>query len=160
MKEKTSEEINNLLSEFDNPSINDEVTKLEMRDPSVKAQSELFDFFSTRLRGLSKRENFKDMIQLSLEAHIEAGEVSFSQLLSLYKIVYSESSLGAESVLALLRPTPGTPNPLLNAMDTRKAVNDSYDDMHNQLDSKSIQAIDLLYRALKKYETPQEKETE
>jgi len=151
-KNETNNEINNLLATFDDKNIDQEVEAINMRDPSIKTRTELFQFFSTRLAGLSKREEFKDKIQAALEEHIDKGEVSFSQLLSLYKTVFSESSLASESVLSLLRPSSNVPNPLLTAMDTRKTVDD-FDNIHQELDTKSIKAIDTLYRALKKYET-------
>ncbi len=155
-KNETNEEVNNLLNAFDDKDINDEVEAANLQDPSIRTRTELFQFFSTRLLGLSRREKFKDKIQEALESHIESGEVTFTQLLSLYKVVYSESSLASESVLSLLKPASGVPNPLLTAMDTRKTVEDSFGDMHSELDTKSIKAIDVLYRALKKYEAPEE----
>lgn len=155
---ETKKEVNDLLSAFDDPKIENEVSAINMQDPSIKTRTELFQFFSTRLIGLSKRESFKDKIQAALEEYMESGEVTFPQLLSLYKVVFSESSLASESVLSLLRPTPGTPNPLLTAMDTRKTVDDNFGNMHDQLDTKSVKAIDLLYRALKKYEVQDESE--
>ena len=157
-KNETNDEVNNLLNAFDNTAVESEVDALNMQDPSIKTRTELFKFFSTRLLGLSKREKFKDKIQEALEDHIENKDVTFAQLLSLYKVVYSESSLASESVLSLLKPASGVPNPLLTAMDTRKTVEDGYGDMHQELDTKSVKAIDMLYRALKKYETVEEDE--
>lgn len=152
-KAETNEEVNNLLDAFEDPKIDEEVDAVNMQDPSIKTRSELFNFFSSRLAGLTKREAFKDKIQVALEDHIEGGEVTFAQLLSLYKIVYTEDSLAAESVISLLKPAAGTPNPLLTAMDTRKAVDDGFSEMHHDLDTKSVKSIDMLYRALKRYET-------
>jgi len=156
-KNETNNEVDSLLNAFDDETIENEVGSINKQDPSIKTRTELFQFFSTRLLGLSKREKFKDKIQTALEDHIATGEVSFTQLLSLYKVVFSESSLASESVLSLLRPTPGTPNPLLTQMDTRKTIDDGFGNMHSELDTKSLESIDKLYRALKNYEDEDKK---
>ncbi len=155
-KNETNNEVNNLLNAFDDKNIDSEVDAINMQDPSIKSRSELFKFFTTRLAGLTKRESFKDKIQEALEEKIDDDEVTFQQLLSLYKIVYTEDSLAAESIISLLKPAAGVPNPLLTAMDTRKAVDDGIGSMHHELDTKGVKAIDMLYRALKQYETPEE----
>lgn len=147
MNEETVNEINNLMNQFSNPSIEQEVMAAQIEDPNHQLRKEILAFFTDRFQRIQKSERLKEQIQESFEAMIEREELTFDQLITLYSIVAKQNSFAAQGILDIFKPVPGAPS-ILAPEVVHQEDKDDYEKEYDNLSSEELQAVGALYRAI------------
>jgi hypothetical protein len=145
MKDETINETEKLIETFKNPEIIDTVEGAKLLDPVQQMRKDMMSFFTGRIESIQENKEFKDKVKDALLERIEKKDVSFSDLKSLFSMLYEQGTLENESVLSLLRPAgPNSTNPLLSAVLSRK----DEDGADENIKPEDLPKLDKLYRLL------------
>jgi len=118
------------VRDFKNKELIDGVYNIKEANPLDSLKATLFSFFETRLSNLQQEETFKTTIKNALLDKIELGEVSFNQLMQLYKEIQMANTKAVDSILDILKPAPaGTVSLLVSS----PKVEEEHDDRFNSL---------------------------
>ena len=105
----------------------------------------------------------KDSIQRRIIEKIgdmlEMDELSFEQLMAVYKTISNDSRYSTDSLLAIFKPVPGSPSLLADSIAQKDEKQDAFDQVYENMTSDDLANIDLLLklmRTVKKSETETE----
>jgi hypothetical protein len=149
INDKTISETAELIDKFKDVEIIESVNDAKLNDPVQQMRTDMMSFFSGRIKSIKENKEFKDKVKEALLQRIEAGkDVTFSDLKSLFAMLYEQGTLENDSVLSLLRPAgPNATNPLLSAVLARKEDGES-----DGTAPTNFPVMDKVYRLLLKME--------
>ena len=140
---------NDLLHEFGNDSeTTSKVTRIQTSDPYVELKMNLLSFFKDRMSKITAQERLKEQVEQALELQLEGGDLSFEQILSLYRLVSTQNNASSDSLLSLFKPTPGAPSILADNLGRQEEDKNMYDEMYEDFSSDQLQALDNLGKIL------------
>lgn len=138
-----------LIETLDNKSfVRETKEKAMINNPEVSLKADLYTFLINRINFIDSQNAFRDKIQAKLSQKIDDDTINTSDLMDLYKIVFSQSTVATESLFGLFKPT-GTQNsnPLSKLLDI--AGNEQKQNyLVNPMDSKDRQIIEKLQRVV------------
>jgi glycyl-tRNA synthetase beta subunit len=130
MKDKTINEVNDLISDINNPDIDKktQAIRLSESDPLFSLKIELSNFFKNRLNRIIEEDGFKSKVKDAILEKIENDEFSPSQLMSLYSSINNVSNNSIDSILDIFKPSKdGIVSPIFK--DKEKANEIPYGDI-------------------------------
>lgn len=127
----------------------DENQVVPKQDPMGDLTRNIFHFFTDRMHAIEKRESLVDKAQQKLEDFLDEPDISFDDVMAIYRLVSSKSTESAESLISLFKPTPGAGSPLAEAVSREKKEDDSVDNFFRALTPDQLEKVDLLFRMLK-----------
>ena len=148
MKENNKRECLKIIDKLEDINIEEEVDNVLVKDPLQELKIVLCDFFKDRLSVINKEENFKEVVKLAITKRIAEKEISTTQLISLFKIIFNESTLAVDSLLSVFKPTPGAVSPLLTKGSSDSGTPDNVKNLTENLSQEDNQKLDKLMRLL------------
>ncbi len=145
---KTGEDFISKLE--DDHNTQKKVSSITNEDPFMRLKLNLLEFFSSRLNDISKQEELREKIADSFlnDLDNEDEPLTFQQRMQLYKLIASQSSGSADSILSLFKPTPGAPSILAENISKEEKRDDMFDDIYKDMSSEDLQAIDTLMKIM------------
>ncbi len=144
---------NNDITRFSSTLINklDEKEKdikvFSETDPMYTLRKDILSFFQNIMESVSKKESLKEKIESSFLEDLESGELSFQDRASLYKLISTQASLSADSVLSIFKPTPGAPSLLADNL-SKDTKEDHFDKLYDSMKPEDLQKVDKLMKLL------------
>lgn len=143
------ETAHNLIQEFSSDSETSKRTnQIQVSDPFVELKLDLLSFFKDRINRISSQEKLKERTETELESFIDQGDLTFEQVLQVYRQVSTQTNNSADSLLSLFKPTPGAPSILADNLAKQEEKKDVYDELYEQFSGDQLQKIDKLNRLL------------
>jgi hypothetical protein len=99
------------------------------------------------MSSVSKKESLKEQIENSFLEDLEGGQLSIQDRMSLYKLISTQASLSADSVLSIFKPTPGAPSLLADNL-SKDREDDHFDKMYANMKPDDLQKMDKLMKFL------------
>lgn len=135
----------NLINRLDEKE--NEVKVFSELDPMLTLRRDILSFFQNIMSSVSKKETLKERIESSFLEDLESGDLSIQDRMSLYKLISTQASLSAESVLSIFKPTPGAPSLLADNI-SKEREEDHFDKMYASMKPEDLQKMDKLMKFL------------
>jgi hypothetical protein len=148
MDEETRNTAENLLHAVDNEQTERQVQQTTEQSDIEMLRSQIFSFFSDRMQRIQSSEVIKQKIEEQLEAMIDRGDLSFDQMLTVFNMVSKESRTAAESIINLIKPAPGTPSVLANAVGQQENGDEDLERAFNNMSSSDMQTLEKVRKLL------------
>lgn len=104
MKNEDKQKLSQLLAKLDNGSeISAQIENAQLKDPMDSLRSTLYNFFDLRLRKVEEQEMFQKAIEEKLRTKMSDDKLTVGQLIALYSMLNSESTLKTDSLLNIAR---------------------------------------------------------
>ena len=135
----------------------DEVQAVPIQDDIFYGlKKDLVNFFSNRMEEIKSKDSIQRRIIEKIGDMLEMDELSFEQLMAVYKTISNDSRYSTDSLLALFKPTPGVASPFAENVAQKDEKQDAFDQVYENMTSDDLANIDLLLklmRTVKKSET-------
>ena len=122
-------------------------------------KKDLVNFFSNRMEEIKSKDSIQRRIIEKIGDMLEMDELSFEQLMAVYKTISNDSRYSTDSLLAIFKPVPGSPSLLADSIAQKDEKQDAFDQVYENMTSDDLENIDLLLklmRTVKKSETETE----
>lgn len=119
---------------------------------------DLVNFFSNRMGEIKAKDSIQRRIIEKIGDMLEMDELSFEQLMAVYKTVSNDSRYSTDSLLAIFKPVPGVESPFSSATMKQNESRDAFDQVYEQMSSEDLENIDTLLKLLRVASKNQEKE--
>ena len=119
---------------------------------------DLVNFFSNRMGEIKAKDSIQRRIIEKIGDMLEMDELSFEQLITVYKTVSNDSRYSTDSLLAIFKPVPGVESPFSSATMKQNESRDAFDQVYEQMSSEDLENIDTLLKLLRVASKNQEKE--
>ncbi len=104
MKDDDKKTLNRILAKIDNgDEIDNQVENVRLNDPIGELRTALFNFFQHRLTKVEDQDVFQKQIETKLIEKMEDDKLSVSQMIALYTMLNSESTLKTDSLMNIAR---------------------------------------------------------
>ena len=138
----------------------DEVQAVPIQDDIFYGlKKDLVNFFSNRMEEIKSKDSIQRRIIEKIGDMLEMDELSFEQLMAVYKTISNDSRYSTDSLLAIFKPVPGSPSLLADSIAQKDEKQDAFDQVYENMTSDDLANIDLLLklmRTVKKSETETE----
>lgn len=144
---------NNDITKFSSTLLNKldredkEIKMFTETDPMLTLRKDILNFFQSIMVSVAKKECLKEKIESSFLDDLDTGELTLQERMSLYRLISSQASISADSVLGIFKPTPGAPSMLADKLST-ESQEDHFDAMYNSMKPADLQKMDKLMKAL------------
>lgn len=135
----------NLINRLDEKE--NEVKVFSESDPMLTLRRDILSFFQNIMSSVSKKETLKERIESSFLEDLESGDLSIQDRMSLYKLISTQASLSAESVLSIFKPTPGAPSLLADNI-SKEREEDHFEKVYSSMKPEDLQKMDKLMKFL------------
>lgn len=119
---------------------------------------DLVNFFSNRMEEIKSKDAIQKRIIEKFSDMLEMDDLSFEQLMAIYKTVSNDSRYSTDSLLAIFKPVPGVESPFSSATMKQNESRDAFDQVYEQMSSEDLENIDTLLKLLRVASKNQEKE--
>lgn len=151
MKDSSKQEVTELMHSLSDKGVDTQVNEVKVKEALDELRYDIFDFFKKRLNHIEEQERFKMKVQTALEGKISEDSLEFSELLSLYRLIFTESSTSSEQIINLFKPVPGANSPLQAVVQPEEKV-DKFDEIFNSMSKEELERLNAVYRHLSKNE--------
>lgn len=135
----------------------DEVQAVPIQDDIFYGlKRDLVNFFSNRMEEIKSKDSIQRRIIEKIGDMLEMDELSFEQLMSVYKTISNDARYSTDSLLAIFKPVPGVESPFSSATMKQNESRDAFDQVYENMTSEDLENVDLLLkllRTVKKSET-------
>ena len=135
----------------------DEVQAVPIQDDIFYGlKKDLVNFFSNRMEEIKSKDSIQRRIIEKIGDMLEMDELSFEQLMAVYKTISNDSRYSTDSLLAIFKPVPGVESPFSSATMKQNESRDAFDQVYENMTSEDLENVDLLLkllRTVKKSET-------
>lgn len=135
----------------------DEVQAVPIQDDIFYGlKKDLVNFFSNRMEEIKSKDSIQRRIIEKIGDMLEMDELSFEQLMSVYKTISNDARYSTDSLLAIFKPVPGVESPFSSATMKQNESRDAFDQVYENMTSEDLENVDLLLkllRTVKKSET-------
>lgn len=135
----------------------DEVQAVPIQDDIFYGlKKDLVNFFSNRMEEIKSKDSIQRRIIEKIGDMLEMDELSFEQLMSVYKTISNDARYSTDSLLAIFKPVPGVESPFSSATMKQNESRDAFDQVYENMTSEDLENVDLLLkllRTVKKTET-------
>ena len=136
----------------------DEVQAVPIQDDIFYGlKKDLVNFFSNRMEEIKSKDSIQRRIIEKIGDMLEMDELSFEQLMSVYKTISNDARYSTDSLLAIFKPVPGVESPFSSATMKQNESRDAFDQVYENMTSEDLENVDLLLKLLR---TVKESETE
>lgn len=137
-----------LLKRIENPSLQEEVIRIQSVDPMEDLKKEVLSFFKTKIAAIKRSEAVKELVFNQLENKIQGGELTFDQLMMVLARLDNGSNSSADSIISIFRPSANGQSALT---DIVRPADDSSDlvKAFAGYSSEDLQAIEKTMRTLR-----------
>jgi hypothetical protein len=108
--EGTQDQARDVLSALEDRRFRNDALRAANTDSLGEMKENLIQFFRDRIGTIKKSDELRDTLYRKLHGMLERDELTFEQMLSVYKLLGNENNTAADGVLSLFRPVPGTPS--------------------------------------------------
>lgn len=110
---------------------------------------DLVNFFSNRMEEIKSKDAIQKRIIEKFSDMLEMDDLSFEQLMAIYKTVSTDSRYSTDSLLALFKPTPGVASPFAENVAQRDEKQDAFDQVYENMTSEDLENIDVLLKLMR-----------
>jgi hypothetical protein len=108
--EGTQEQAREMLSAMEDRRFRNDALRAANTDSIGEMKENLIQFFKDRIGTIKKSDQLRDTLYEKLQGKMERDELTFDQMLAVYRLLGNENNTAADGVLSLFRPVPGTPS--------------------------------------------------
>ena len=119
---------------------------------------DLVNFFSNRMEEIKSKDSIQRRIIEKIGDMLEMDELSFEQLMAVYKTISNDSRYSTDSLLAIFKPVPGVESPFSSAAMRQNEERDTFDQVYDRMTSEDLENIDTLLKLLRVASKNPEKE--
>lgn len=119
---------------------------------------DLVNFFSNRMEEIKSKDSIQRRIIEKIGDMLEMDELSFEQLMTVYKTISNDSRYSTDSLLAIFKPVPGVESPFSSAAMRQNEERDTFDQVYDRMTSEDLENIDTLLKLLRVASKNPEKE--
>lgn len=110
---------------------------------------DLVNFFSNRMGEIKAKDSIQRRIIEKIGDMLEMDELSFEQLMAVYKTVSNDSRYSTDSLLAIFKPTPGVSSPFAETVTQKDEKQDIFDQVYERMSSEDLENVDVLLKLLR-----------
>lgn len=121
-------------------------------------KKDLVNFFSNRMNEIKSKDTIQRRIIEKIGDMLEMDELSFEQLMAVYKTISSDSRNSTDSLLAIFRPTPGVESPFASNVARQDEKQDVFDQVYQNMTAEDLENVSKIYRLLQVMGKAPEKE--
>ena len=110
---------------------------------------DLVNFFSNRMGEIKAKDSIQRRIIEKIGDMLETDELSFEQLMAVYKTVSNDSRYSTDSLLAIFKPVPGTPSVFADSVAQKDKDQDVFDKVYEEMSSEDLENVDVLLKLLR-----------
>ena len=121
-------------------------------------KKDLVNFFSNRMEEIKSKDSIQRRIIEKIGDMLEMDELSFEQLMAVYKTISNDSRYSTDSLLAIFKPVPGVESPFSSATMKQNENRDAFDQVYDRMTSEDLENIDTLLKLLRVASKDPEKE--
>ena len=118
---------------------------------------DLVNFFSNRMGEIKAKDSIQRRIIEKIGDMLEMDELSFEQLMAVYKTVSNDSRYSTDSLLAIFKPVPGVESPFSSATMKQNESRDIFDQVYERMSSEDLENISKIHQLLQIMERNSEK---
>ena len=118
---------------------------------------DLVNFFSNRMGEIKAKDSIQRRIIEKIGDMLEMDELSFEQLMAVYKTVSNDSRYSTDSLLAIFKPVPGVESPFSSATMKQNESRDVFDQVYERMSSEDLENISKIHQLLQIMERNSEK---
>lgn len=118
-------------------------------DPFFGLKKDLINFFSNRMNEIKAKDAIQKRIIEKFADMLEMDDLSFEQLMAIYRTVSSDSRSSTDSLLAIFRPTPGVESPFAANISRNDEKQDAFEKIYENMTSEDLENIDTLLKLMK-----------
>lgn len=119
---------------------------------------DLVNFFSNRMEEIKSKDAIQKRIIEKFSDMLEMDDLSFEQLMAIYKTVSNDSRYSTDSLLAIFKPTPGVSSPFAETVTQKDEKQDIFDQVYERMSSEDLENISKIHQLLQIMERNSEKE--
>lgn len=119
---------------------------------------DLVNFFSNRMEEIKSKDSIQRRIIEKIGDMLEMDELSFEQLMAVYKTISNDSRYSTDSLLAIFKPVPGSPSVFADSVAQKDEKQDMFDQIYEQMSSEDLENISKIYQLLQVMGKDSEKE--
>ena len=139
----------------------DEVQAVPIQDDIFYGlKKDLVNFFSNRMEEIKSKDSIQRRIIEKIGDMLEMDELSFEQLMAVYKTISNDSRYSTDSLLAIFKPVPGSPSLLADSIAQKDEKQDVFDQVYDQMTSEDLENLDLILKLLRTAKKQNPEETE
>ena len=109
---------------------------------------DLVNFFSNRMEEIKSKDSIQRRIIEKIGDMLEMDELSFEQLMAVYKTISNDSRYSTDSLLALFRPTPGVSSPFAENVAQKDEKQDVFEQVYEKMSSEDLENIARIHQIL------------
>ena len=145
---------------------NRELTRTDNEVTAVPIQDDIFyglkkdlvNFFSNRMEEIKSKDSIQRRIIEKIGDMLEMDELSFEQLMAVYKTISNDSRYSTDSLLALFKPVPGVQSVFADSVAQKDKEQDVFDKIYEEMSSEDLENISKIYQLLQVMGKNSEKE--
>ena len=111
-------------------------------------KKDLVNFFSNRMEEIKSKDSIQRRIIEKIGDMLEMDELSFEQLMAVYKTISNDSRYSTDSLLAIFKPVPGSPSVFADSVAQKDEKQDVFDQVYEQMSSEDLENISKIYQLL------------
>ena len=128
----------------------DDVTAIPIQDDIFYGlKKDLVNFFSNRMEEIKSKDSIQRRVIEKIGDMLEMDELSFEQLMAVYKTISNDSRYSTDSLLALFKPTPGVASPFAENVAQKDEKQDAFDQVYENMSAEDLENIDILLKLLR-----------
>ena len=128
----------------------DDVTAVPIQDDIFYGlKKDLVNFFSNRMEEIKSKDSIQRRVIEKIGDMLEMDELSFEQLMAVYKTISNDSRYSTDSLLAIFKPVPGVESPFSSATMKQNQDRDAFDQVYDRMTSEDLENIDTLLKLLR-----------
>lgn len=108
--EGAQEQARDVLTALEDRRFKNDALRAANTDSIGEMKENLIQFFKDRIGTIKKSDDLRDALYENFLGKIQRDELSFPEMISVYKLLGNENNTAADGVLSLFRPVPGTPS--------------------------------------------------
>jgi hypothetical protein len=105
--EGAQEQAREMLSALEDKRFKNDALRAANTDSIGEMKENLIQFFKDRIGTIKKSDDLRDTLYEKLKGMMDRDELTFEQLLSVYKLLGNENNTAADGLLSMFRPVPG-----------------------------------------------------
>jgi hypothetical protein len=105
--EGTQEQARTMLEALEDKRFKNDALRVANTDSLGEMKQNLIQFFKDRIDTIKKSDHLRDTLYEKFQTKLERDELTFEQMMSVYRLLGSENNNAADGVLSIFRPVPG-----------------------------------------------------
>lgn len=127
----------------------EEVTAVPIQDNIFYGlKKDLVNFFSNRMEEIKSKDSIQKRIIEKIGDMLEMDELSFEQLMAVYKTISNDARYSTDSLLALFKPVPGVQSVFADSVAQKDEKQDVFDRIYEEMSSEDLENISKIHQLL------------